>query len=87
MKYVSEKFGYRPYLIEIRVSLAIAQERALRRARVTGRYASPEYIQNSQEELDVLLRLGKELVKIYNGVNMVFDNTLSGGARLLPHDE
>ena len=82
MKHASEKFGYVPYLIEIRVSVAAAQERALRRARATGRYASKEYIEESQEELAEILRLGKELVNYYNGVIAIFDNNLGGGAKL-----
>ena len=82
MKHASEKFGYRPYLIEIRVSVAVAEERALRRARATGRYASKEYIKESQAELLKILQLGRDLVEKYDGVVAVFDNTLGGGARL-----
>ena len=86
MKYASDSFGYRPYLVEIRVSVALAQERALRQARATGRYASEQYVEESQNELAEILRLGKELVTRYNGVVAIFDNNLGGGARLLKCD-
>lgn len=87
MKYAADLVGYRLYLIEIRVPVAIAQERALRRARATGLYVSKQYIEESQEELSEILRLGKELVNHYDGVVAIFDNNLGGGARLLKCDE
>ena len=82
LKYTSEKFEYVPYLIEIRVPLIVAQKRARRRARVTGRYTSDEYIQASEIELTEILEKGKKLVDKYNGISVAYENILGGGSRL-----
>ena len=83
MKWATETLGFRPYLIEIRVPLEVAQERALRRGRATGRLSTKEYIKKAQKELTEVLRLGRSMVQNYDGgVVAIYDNTFGGGARL-----
>lgn len=82
LKYTSEKFEYVPYLIEIRVPFFVAQKRARRRARVTGRYTSYEYMQASEIELTKILDKGKKLVEKYKGASVTYENVLGGGSRM-----
>ena len=87
LKYASDQFGYLPYLIEIRSSLQNAKDRAVRRARATGRFTPDGYIEESHKELTEILRQGKNLVEKYNGIIAIFHNNLGGGSRLLKCDE
>ena len=87
LQYASDQFGYLPYLIEIRSSLQNAKDRAVRRARATGRFTPDGYIEESHKVLTEILRQGKTLVKKYNGIVAIFDNNLGGGSRLVKYDE
>ena len=86
IKYVSsDRYGYVPYLIEIRVSLEVAIERASIRAKVTGRYTPLEYIKQSACLMAEFLPAFKEFVEGQKGgVVVSYDNSRSGGGGLGP---
>ena len=87
LQYASDQFDYIPCLIEIRSSLQNAKDRALRRARMTGRFTPDGYIEESHKELPEILRQGKFLIEKYNGIFAIFDNNLGGGSRLVKCDQ
>jgi len=79
MNFVTEKHGYLPHLVVVQVPLEVAQERASRRARATGRYAAAEYIEASQSDQSALLSRASPFVQGCGGRVAVFDNTAAGG--------
>lgn len=82
MKFTSS-FGYVPYLVEIRVPLPVAQQRAITRAKVTGRYTPPKYIEEQARLLPELLSALKDFVEGQpGGVVACFDNSREGGGGL-----
>ena len=93
IKFASSSFGYVPYLIEIRVPLEVARQRAVIRAKVTGRYTPPEYIKESADLLTDFLPVFKDFVESQEGgVVAIFDNSREGGGglgspgRIIQHD-
>ena len=84
MKFASSHpFGYVPYLIEIRVPKEVAWHRTVTRAKVSGRYTPPEYLEKAVDLLNDCLPVFKEFVESHeDGVVASFDNSREGGGGL-----
>ena len=70
VKYVQDEFGYDTILISLKIDLKTALKRAGLRANQTGRYTSPEYIRQSNIELN---ELNEEMIKVVHN-HYEFDN-------------